>query len=325
MIIPSKLQKGDIIRVIAPSRSLSIVGDNIQLATRRWEEEWFNVTFSKHCKEIDEFNSSSIDARIEDLHDAFSDESVKGIFTAIGGYNANQLLQHIDYELIKANPKILCGFSDITVLSNAIYQKTGLVTYSWPHFSTRSMQKEFDYNLEYFKKCLMQEAPFSIEASETWSDDLWFLDQENRKVQKNEGFWTIHEGDATGTIIGWHLRCFSALQGTEYMPFLDNSIVFIEEDEEIIAGLFNRGLQSLIHMKEFTWVKGIVIWRFQNKSTIDRNLLEKIISIKKELKKLPIIANVNFGHTNPICTFPIGGVCRIVAQEGKNKIDILIH
>lgn len=172
MIIPSKLQKGDRIRVIAPSRSLSIVGDNIQLATRRWKEEWFNVTFSKHCKEIDEFNSSSIDARIEDLHDAFSDESVKGIFTAIGGYNANQLLQYIDYELIKANPKILCGFSDITVLSNAIYQKTGLVTYSWPYFSTRSMQKEFDYNLEYFKKCLMQEALFSIEASETWSDDL---------------------------------------------------------------------------------------------------------------------------------------------------------
>lgn len=109
------------------------------------------------------------------------------------------------------------------------------------------------------------------------------------------------------------------------MPFLDNSILFIEEDEEIIAGLFDRGLQSLIHMKEFTWVKGIVIWRFQNKSTIDRNLLEKIISTKKELKKLPIIANVNFGHTNPICTFPIGGVCRIVAQEGKNKIDILTH
>ncbi|MGE1099278.1 LD-carboxypeptidase, partial [Bacillus altitudinis] len=74
--------------------------------------------------------------RVEDLHEAFRDPNVKGIFTAVGGYNANQLLRYIDYELIKENPKVLMGYSDITAILLAIHKKTGLTTYSGPHFST---------------------------------------------------------------------------------------------------------------------------------------------------------------------------------------------
>ena len=85
---------------------------------------------------------------------------------------------------IKSNPKILFGYSDITALQNAFYAKTGLVTYSGPHYSTFGMKKGFDYTMNYFKKCLMQKEPFDVKPSETWSADAWYLDQEKRKFNK---------------------------------------------------------------------------------------------------------------------------------------------
>ena len=90
----------------------------------------FQVTFSKYADEIDRFASSSISSRIQDLHEAFRDSNVKAILTTLGGYNSNGLLKHLDYDLIRENPKFFCGYSDITALNNAIYAKTGLVTYS---------------------------------------------------------------------------------------------------------------------------------------------------------------------------------------------------
>jgi muramoyltetrapeptide carboxypeptidase LdcA involved in peptidoglycan recycling len=126
------------------------------------------------------FGSSSIEERIEDLHQAFADESVDIILTTIGGHNCNQLLKHLDYQLIKENPKVIVGYSDITALTNAIHAKTGLITYSGPHFSTFGMKKGVDYTIDYFQKCLMMEDPFTVNPSTHWSDDAWYLDQENR-------------------------------------------------------------------------------------------------------------------------------------------------
>lgn len=76
------------------------------------------------------------------MNEAFGDQNVKAVFTVIGGSNSNQLLPYLDYELIRQNPKIFCGFSDITALLNGIYAKTGLVTFSGPHFSSLGMKKE---------------------------------------------------------------------------------------------------------------------------------------------------------------------------------------
>ena len=153
MIIPQKLKRGDEIRVIAPSRSLSLLSENlIRSAKERLMQEGFIVSFSKNCREFDMFMSSSIESRVEDIHEAFADPNVKAILTVIGGFNSNQLLEYLDYGLIKNNPKIICGYSDITALNNAITAKTGLVTYSGLHFSSWGMEKDFDYDLEYFKK-----------------------------------------------------------------------------------------------------------------------------------------------------------------------------
>jgi muramoyltetrapeptide carboxypeptidase LdcA involved in peptidoglycan recycling len=326
-MISSKLKMGDTVRVIAPARSLVMpwiqaVKDE---AIKRFESIGLNLTFGEHVSEKDEFNSSSIESRIDDLHEAFSDKSVKLIITVTGGFNSNQLLSYVDYELIKNNPKILCGYSDITALANAIYAKTGLITYSGPHFFNFGDQRSFDYSLEYFKKCLFQEEPFEVLSSDEWSDDKWSQDQNKRTFYKNEGFYVINEGNAEGTIAGANLCTFNLLQGTEFMPSLKNTILFIEDDSVTDASTFDRDLQSVIHQSDFKGVKGIVIGRFQKKSAITNDLLAKIIKTKKELDFLPVIAQADFGHTTPMITFPIGGTATIITKEKNASITILKH
>lgn len=314
MIIPEKLKRGDEVRIIAPSRSLNIISEECRNnANKVFESLGLKLSFSKNIEKCDEFFSSSIKDRIEDLHEAFLDKNVKAIFTVIGGYNSNQLLKYIDYEIIRNNPKIFCGYSDITALSCAIYHKTGLINYSGPVYSTFGMEKGLDYTIEYMKKALMENFEFEVKQSETWSDDLWYINQKDRNFISNEDFNYINEGEADGKIIGGNLCTLNLLQGTEFMPSLENVILFIEDADLTFAEIFDRDLQSLIHQKDFDKVKGIVFGRFQVKSNISEETFRKIITSKKELRNIPIIFNINFGHTTPHITFPIGGFAKIVA------------
>lgn len=167
-MIPAKLKSGDEIRVVSPSVSLGIISlENREIANRRLAEMGFKVTVGRHAEEMDEFSSSSIESRVEDLHEAFADPNVKGILAAIGGFNCNQLLRYLDYDLIKANPKVLCGYSDTTALGNAILAKTGLVTYSGSFYSSFGMLKGHEYELEYFQKCLLSDEKFEVTPAST--------------------------------------------------------------------------------------------------------------------------------------------------------------
>ena len=320
------LNTGDEIRVIAPARSMKLLGqDCIEIANKRFAELGFKLTFGNHVMEADEVMSSSIEARIMDLHQAFADKNVKAILTVIGGFNSNQLLRYIDYNLIKNNPKILCGFSDITALANAIYAKTGVTTYSGPHYSSFGMEKGFEYTLEYFKKMFLEDGEIEVKSSDEWSDDAWFLDQENREFVKNDGIFIINEGCAEGTIVGGNLCTFNLLQGTEYMPDLTDRILFIEDDgmaDKMFYVEFDRNLQSLIHQKNFDKVRGIVIGRAEKNCEMTNEKWIKLIKGKSELNNIPVIAGADFGHTTPIFTFPIGGKAKLSAKDGNIEIKI---
>lgn len=326
-MIPDKLKKGDVIRVISPSRSLSMpwITDSIKNeAKRKIEALGFKVSFGAHIMEINEFNSSDVMSRINDLHDAFADKSVKAILTSIGGFNSNELLPFIDYDLIKRNPKIFCGYSDITALQNAIYSKTGLITYYGPHFFDFGEIKGFDYTLDYFKKCLMEEGPFEIKKSEKWSNDRWGKDQENRTFENNEGFYVVNPGEFNGTIIGGNLVTFHSLLGSEYRPKFKDSVLFLEEDYDETIYTLNRNLTSLTLQPDFSGVKGIVFGRFQPESKIGEKEIKMIVKNNSSLSKIPIIGGVDFGHTTPRITFPIGGKV-FVSAKAKNKIKIIIE
>lgn len=319
-----KLQVGDEVRVVAPARSMAFIPENIRgVANKRFAELGLKLSFGRHVEEVDGFNSSAIPSRVADLHEAFLDKNVKAILTVFGGSNSSQILNYLDWDIIKNNPKIFCGFSDITALSNAIFAKTGLVAYSGPNFSTFGQELYFDYTLEYFYKCMFSKEPFEIKPSDNWSDDEWYKDQKNRNLIKNDGFLVINKGAAMGTILGGNLSTFNLLQGTGYFPDFKNSILFIEDDNESSPHIFDRGLQSLIQQPNFKAAKGVVIGRFQKASKMTVDLLISIIKTKKELDNLPIIANVDFGHTSPMITFPIGGVVEIKTDKNPPLIKIL--
>jgi len=325
-ILPKKLKAGDEIRVIAPSRSMSIISkESREIANKRFEELGIKLTFGKHIEESDEFVSSSIESRIDDLHNAFADKNVKGILTVIGGFNSNQLLDSIDWDLIKNNPKILCGYSDITILNNAIFAKTGLVTYYGPHYSTFGQKLYFEYTLDHFKKCLMETEPIDIKPSDFWSDDAWYIDQEKRNLVKNNGFLKINPGEAEGQIIGGNIGTFNLIFGSKFMPEIKNTILFLEDDSETRAHHFDRILQSLIYQPGFEGVKGIVVGRFQKESKISDETLKKIFASKGKLKNIPIIANADFGHTDPKITFPVGGSAKLFIKEDEMKLEIVEH
>ncbi|GIN84239.1 putative carboxypeptidase YocD [Heyndrickxia sporothermodurans] len=322
-MIPCRLQPGDEIRIISPSTSMAVVkGKQIDIAVKTLESLGFNVTFGQYVDEHDEFFSTSIEHRVSDIHEAFRDSNVKGILTAIGGYNSNQLLKYLDYTLIKSNPKVFCGFSDITALHLAIYQKTGLTTYYGPHFSTFGMKKQSDYTIQSFLEAVTNDAPIEIEPSDVWSDDKWYLDQEDRNYFPNN-YTILQDGEAEGKLIGGNLCTLNLLQGTEFLPSLEGCILFIEDDEETHPLSFDRDLQSLLHLSDMNQIRGLLIGRFQNQTNMTDSALRKIIESKEELKGIPIIANVNFGHTDPIATIPIGAQATISAKNGK--LELLVE
>lgn len=329
LIIPKKLSLGDEIRIIAPARSLALLTDKlIQQATKKLEEQEFKVTFSKHCQEVEMFISASIESRVDDIHEAFHDKNVAGILTVIGGFNSNQLLPYLNYDLIRENPKILCGYSDITALCHAITTQTGLITYSGLHFSTWAMEQESEYNKEYFRKCLMGEEEYTILPSPTWSDDAWYRDQENRNIQKNDGFFLIQQWEAEGVIFWGNLCTLNLLQGTRFMPNIGGSLLFLEDDGatgDDFAVEFDRNLESLLQQPGYETIQGLVIGRFQKKAKITMEELRYIIRTKKALKNIPIIANVDIWHTNPMITFPIGGTARLLAASDKIELTIVSH
>jgi muramoyltetrapeptide carboxypeptidase len=328
-MLPPKLQRGNGIRVIAPSCSLSsitwLTEEFLRRADERMEDWGLQVSYGAHVREMDTLETSAVESRLADLHDAFRDPTVHAVITIRGGWNVNQLLARIDYDLIRNNPKILCGFSDITALGNAIYAKTGLVTYSGPNYYTFALGGQMQYTYAAFERCLFRDAPFAVQPSAHWTEERFGPGHEDLTFTPNPGPWVLQEGKAEGLLLGGNICTLNLLQGTPYMPDIRGSVLFLEDDAESPPRTVDRNLQSLLHQPDFGGVRGIVFGRFQTASGMTRELLEHIVGSKPELRGLPIIAEADFGHTHPLCTFPIGGRVRIAARGGAASIDILEH
>jgi muramoyltetrapeptide carboxypeptidase len=325
-VVPPKLRPGSSVRVIAPSRSLAVIRPGVRAeAGRKLAALGLELSFGEHVADADDFGSSTVAARLADLHDAFADPSVDGILAVVGGFNSNQLLAGIDYSLVAAHPKVLCGYSDITALTSALYARTGLVGYSGPAYSSFGMMHHFDYTLAGFEACVMADEPIEVLPSATWTDDEWYLRQENRKPEPGEGWWVLQPGAAAGTIVGGNLCTLNLLQGTGFMPPLDGSVAFIEDDNEVRPWNFDRDLVSLLQQPGFASVAGVVIGRFQKATGMTRDLLSQIVASKPELAGLPVIANVDFGHTSPMITFPVGGAAELHASQDAPRLVITSH
>lgn len=313
------------IRIVTSSGKLNMTEDDINYIKTNLKD--YNITFGKNVNNsIPEYNCPSIEDRKKDIEDAFLDKNVRAIIIARGGSFSNQLLDEIDYEIIRKNPKIIVGFSDVTSLLNAIYSQTGLKTYYGPNFSVLAMRKGNDYTYDYLNKILNEEEEYYINPATSWSSDKWYKDQENRNFIKNEGMNIINEGYAEGTIIGGNLNTFSLLQGTKYMPIDEKVVLFIEEDNWATDDYlyeFDRRLQSITQQEFFKNVKGIIIGRAQQNVDMSIDRWKTLISMNKKLIDIPIVVNADFGHTMPMATFPIGGKCIMSAEDNSIKIKII--
>lgn len=294
--------------------------DHSAVIDAHFAELGLRLTYGEHVDERDDFDSSPIASRVADLHAAFADPEVAAVLTVIGGFNSNELLPHLDWGLIAANPKVLCGFSDITALQNAILARTGLVTYSGPHWSSFGMRDHFGPTLAWFRQTLFHDDPVDLAAAASWSDDLWFLDQDDRRVLDNEGWWELRPGAVTGRVVGGNLCSLNLLQGTPYMPSLDGALLMLEDDALSDPATFARDLTSLLQLPDAAGVRGLVVGRFQQQSGMTRDLLEQVIARQPVLAGRPVLANADFGHTSPIGTLPIGGEAALTVGGGSTLV-----
>jgi muramoyltetrapeptide carboxypeptidase len=232
----------------------------------------------------------------------------------------------LDWDLLGAHPKICCGVSDITALQNAILARTRLVTYSGPHWSTFGMRDHFEGTFDWFVRALFSDDPIDVRPSTAWTDDLWFLDQDHRTPVPNAGWWPLRPGRATGRLVGGNLCTLNLLQGTAYWPSLDGSILMVEDDYLSNPVAFARDFTSLLQQPDATGVRGVVIGRFQRTSEVTRELLDQIIARQPVLEGRPVLANLDFGHTSPQLTLPIGGPAELsVTESGSSQFRIPAH
>ena len=293
-LLPSKLKIGDTIGVVAPSSP--IIGDNIDelnKAKEIVERSGFKVKYSKNIFSNTNEYSATAREKAEDINAMFADKEVKMIWCAKGGNNSNSTFEYIDYELIKKNPKIVCGFSDITSITNMITEKTGLITFSGTNFKTIATD-ETDYS---YKQALSR-----------------FVDGNLEFGPENEEYITIQEGKAEGELIGGNLSLTQGMVAGKYSLDFTDKILFLEElgfetDPEATSN-------NVYYMKQngvFDKIKGLWIGNYEHESGI---ALEKIIMYVLDGEyKLPIIKSNNFGHIERKTVVPIGTKAEINTDD----------
>ena len=301
MQIPQKLKKGDTIGVVAPSNP--IINENIEEIQRAKdiiENLGFKVKFSKNLFSNTSGYSATAKEKAEDINEMFKDKDVKMIWCAKGGENSNSTFEYLDYELIKQNPKIICGYSDITSLTNMITEKTGLVTFNGTNFKTIATD-ETDYSL---KEAIKRFVDGSLEIGEN-----------------EEGYKTIKDGVTEGQLVGGNLSLTRAMVTGKYNIDFTDKILFLEElGFETGPALVSNYLYYMKQNGVFEKVKGIWIGNYTHESGI--KLEDIVLDVLDNEFNGPIIKSENFGHIEKKTVIPIGTRAKI--DTSKNvKIELL--
>lgn len=297
------LEKGDEIRVIAPSRSWSNQYQrSYERAKERLESLGYKVTYGESIENVLHFGTATREERAKDFNEAYRDKNVKLVMALSGGWSANEILPLVDWQIIRENPKPLIGYSDITVLLNAIYAKTNISGFLGPNFSTFGRMPEWQYTLESFST-VMQGSAGRLIKSKQWGEF-------GRKRYKTKSWKVLEIGEVNATLLGGNLGTFYLLQGTEYQPKFDQPFIFLLEDDDeagnYTAREVSRRFESLLQLPSFqNNLRGLIVGRFQPNSKVSDKDIASIL-MSKNLTDIPIVCGVDFGHTLPMLTLPIG-------------------
>ena len=307
IIKPKRLKQGEVIGIISPASTpddLSKINSGVSYL----EKLGYRVEVGKNVGLQEGYLAGSDKQRLDDIHEMFKNKLVRAILCVRGGYGSGRLLDKIDYNLIKKNPKIFVGYSDINALQAAFYAKTGLVTFSGP----------------------MVAVDFHHEVSPFTEEIFWRTITSNKKIGKlknprNEKFYTLNKGRSSGRIIGGNLSLLVSLMGTEYFPKLKDSILLLEDINEAPYRV-DRMLNQLRLAKYFKQVKGVALGHFvdcvnNDSSNPSFTLNEVIVEYFQKQLKLPVLYNIKHGHVKENITIPFGVKCVLNASLGS--LDII--
>ncbi|WP_297713864.1 LD-carboxypeptidase [Clostridium sp.] len=304
MIKPKPLQKGDSVAIIAPASPSD--KNLIDKCITSLNELGLKVVVGESCLSEHGFLSGTDDIRANDINCMFADKNIKGIFALRGGYGCARLLNLIDFKLIKKNPKIFVGYSDITALHIAINQKSKLITYHGPMISTELIKGLDEYSADYYQKFI-----FGYEKVE----ELVNPEEDNLEI--------INTGIATGQLVGGNLSLICSSLGTKYEINTKNKILFLEEVEEVPYKV-DRMLTHLKQSGKLKEANGIILGAFTNciapNNKKSLSLQEVFNEIILPLKK-PTISNLACGHCLPTLTLPLGA--KVLLDANNKKIKIL--
>lgn len=294
-----KIKKGDIVGIIAPSSKideddLEAINNSVLLM----ESTGLKVKFAKNVFKKTLGYSAKPQEKAEDIHEMYSDKDVKLIFSVSGGFNSNSVFEYLDYELIKRNPKPLCGFSDSTSIENIIYNKTGVIT----------------FNGATFKSLTTWATPYAYEEV-----IKRFMNGDMRLGQEGDEYYTVKEGMAEGVLVGGNLGLVSELSAGKYSIDFTDKILFIEEfclespPEAISNYLYNLKQNGV-----FDKIKGVWVGNYEGSVPLEKILLD----VLEDDYDFPIIKSNNFGHTEKKTVIPVGGKAKIDTSKDM-KIEII--
>lgn len=267
--------------------------------------------------------AGSIKERVDALHGFFKHKDIHGIMSFWGGMNTHQILEYLNYDLIKKNPKVLIGYSDTTTLLSAITAKTGLVTFNGPAVITFAKPFVPQETVDCFRDLLMGTGSkiYEYPISESFSDNQWWA-EDKMDFSVNSGLQSYRKGKAEGKIVGGNIGTLVLLAGTSYWPSMKGKILFVEDDEFENPKSIDRFFTQLRHMGVYDQIKGLVVGRFPRCVGFkESDSLEMILDNALKGYKFPVLTEFDMGHTDPIMTIPLG--VRVQIDAGKKKINLL--
>ncbi len=294
-IKPLRLKSGDTLGLIAPGSYIS--EDELKDSKENLEKLGYKVFYNERILAKTGYLAGNDKSRAEELNSMFADPKINGIICARGGYGCTRILPMLDYDIIRNNPKVLIGYSDITALLNGIYAETGLVTFHGPV----GISSFNDFSVTYFNEVLVHP-----------ENNLVLISTKGEDQREEDKITTIVSGKSVGELMGGNLSVLNSLIGTKYDFSGEGKIVFLEEVGEEPYRI-DRMLTQLIQSGKFDKAAGIALGVFKDCEPKEKDpsfstsfsLLEVLFDRLLNLN-IPVIYGLSFGHIKNKFTLPIG-------------------
>jgi muramoyltetrapeptide carboxypeptidase len=308
VIKPKRLAPGDTVALVSPANATFNTVE-LDIARESLEALGFKVRRSEHMLERYGYFAGQDKARADDINQAFADRSVACVHAIRGGWGSARLLPYLDFDVIRRNPKVLIGYSDITALLLSIHAKTGLITFHGPI----GLGRWDPYSLDYYKRVLFNGEQVTYSNKQGISSDRNALTQVEFRTR------TITPGKARGRLLGGNLTVLTTILGSPYLPDWDNAILFCEDVREDLYRI-DRMLTQLKLAGVLGKIKGFVFGGCSECGPGDGNYgaltLEEIFADHIKPLGVPAWSGAMIGHAQPQWTVPEGAQVEIDATAG---------